>query len=50
LLPAYSNRGNAYYDKGDYQRTRADWEQALRINPNNANAKENIEKLRKEGR
>jgi tetratricopeptide (TPR) repeat protein len=46
---AYSNRGNAYYGKGDYQRTRADWEQALRLDPNNATARSNLELLRQQG-
>jgi tetratricopeptide (TPR) repeat protein len=34
----YTNRGNAYYFKGDYDRAIADYEAALRIDPNDANA------------
>jgi tetratricopeptide (TPR) repeat protein len=31
---AYSNRGRAYYNKGDYDRAFADYTQALRVDPN----------------
>jgi tetratricopeptide (TPR) repeat protein len=47
---AYNNRGIAYKGKGDYNRARADWEQALRLDPDHTKARENLEKLRKEGR
>ncbi|MDR2493722.1 MAG: tetratricopeptide repeat protein [Spirochaetaceae bacterium] len=33
---AYNNRGDAYYNKGEYDRAVADYTEALRINPNNA--------------
>jgi tetratricopeptide (TPR) repeat protein len=39
-----------YYNKGDYQRARADWNRALQLDPNNTYSKANLEKLRKEGR
>jgi tetratricopeptide (TPR) repeat protein len=31
---AYNNRGNAYSDKGDYDRAIADYTQAIRLAPN----------------
>jgi Flp pilus assembly protein TadD len=37
------------HDKGDYQRARADWGQALRLDPNNATARSNLELLRQQG-
>ena len=38
-----NNQGNAYYDKGDYNRAIADFEAALRINPQYQAAKESLE-------
>jgi lipoprotein NlpI len=35
---AYHNRGNAYQDKGDYARAIADYETAIRLKPDYANA------------
>jgi Flp pilus assembly protein TadD len=35
--------------KEDYSNARADWEQALRLDPNNVDARNNLEVLRKEG-
>jgi tetratricopeptide (TPR) repeat protein len=43
---AYYNRGITYYDKKDYARAHADWEKALQLNPNDANARNNLEVLR----
>ena len=31
---AYDNRGNSYYEKKDYDRAIADYDQAIAINPN----------------
>jgi tetratricopeptide (TPR) repeat protein len=45
----YYNRGLAYAEKGDLVRARADWEKALRIDPNNAGARNNLERLRRMG-
>jgi tetratricopeptide (TPR) repeat protein len=44
---AYLDRGVAYGGKGDYDRAIADFEAALRINPNDANAKNNLEIARR---
>ena len=33
---AYNNRGNAYFNKGDYDRAIADYTQAIRLDPNDA--------------
>jgi tetratricopeptide (TPR) repeat protein len=37
----HTKRGDAYYNKGEYDRAIADYDQALRFNPNNANARNN---------
>ena len=42
----YNNRGLAYMGKGDFSRAISDFEEALRINPNNDNAKSNLETAR----
>jgi cytochrome c-type biogenesis protein CcmH/NrfG len=34
---------------GDYARARADWEKALLFDPNDANARRNLERLRSMG-
>ena len=39
----FNSRGNAYSRKGDLNQAIADWERALRIDPNLAEAKRNIE-------
>ncbi|MDR0601039.1 MAG: tetratricopeptide repeat protein, partial [Treponema sp.] len=44
-VQAYNNRGHAYYAKKDYARARADWEEALRLEPGNADARDNLEML-----
>jgi tetratricopeptide (TPR) repeat protein len=44
---AYTNRGNAYYFKGNYDRAIEDYTAALRINPNYANARHNLEVARR---
>ena len=36
MATAYKNRGNAYDDKGEYDRALEDYEQALAINPQDA--------------
>jgi tetratricopeptide (TPR) repeat protein len=41
LATAFFNRGAAYDAKGDYQRAIADYDQALRIDPNMKKAAEN---------
>ena len=38
----YNNRGNAYYAKEEYARAIADYEQALKIDPGNSYAKQNL--------
>jgi len=45
---ALYNRGLAYATKGDLDKALADWEEVLRINPNNTDAKRNIERARQE--
>jgi tetratricopeptide (TPR) repeat protein len=40
---AYNNRGWAYYMKGDWDQAIADFETALRLDPNNAFIKRNLE-------
>ncbi|MDR1074069.1 MAG: tetratricopeptide repeat protein, partial [Treponema sp.] len=49
LASAYLNRGFAYVMKGDYTRARADWEKTLQLNPADANARNNLEVLRRQG-
>ena len=44
----YLNRGKAYYEKKEYDKAIADFEAALRINPNLTSAKEMIERIKKE--
>jgi tetratricopeptide (TPR) repeat protein len=44
---AYNNRGISYYNKRDYNRAIADYETALRIDPNYTNAKNNLENARR---
>jgi membrane protease YdiL (CAAX protease family) len=41
---AYNNRGRAHYRKGNYDKAIADYEEALKINPNDADAKQGLEK------
>jgi tetratricopeptide (TPR) repeat protein len=41
LATAYFNRGAVYDTKGEYQRAIADYDQALRIDPNMTKAAEN---------
>ena len=38
LATAFDNRGVAYRLKGDYERALQDYDQATRLNPDNANA------------
>jgi hypothetical protein len=35
--------------KEDYRRARTDWEQALRLNPSHASARNSLELLRRQG-
>jgi tetratricopeptide (TPR) repeat protein len=46
---AYASRGLVYYNKKDYACARADYEKALRYDPNYANARNNLEALRRQG-
>jgi tetratricopeptide (TPR) repeat protein len=41
LATAFDNRGVAYRQKGEYDRALLDYEQAIRLNPSNANAYNN---------
>jgi tetratricopeptide (TPR) repeat protein len=43
---AYSRRARAYTDKEDYIHAGADWERVLWINPDNIDARDNLEALR----
>ncbi|MDR1058880.1 MAG: tetratricopeptide repeat protein [Treponema sp.] len=38
-----------YYLQGDYRRARADWEQVLRINPDDTDTRDVLEMLQWEG-
>ena len=40
---AFYNRGNAYRNKNEYDRAIADYNQALLINPNYTNARNDLE-------
>lgn len=40
---AYKNRGNAYMNKGDIQRAIADYNEAIRINPNYTDVQRNLQ-------
>jgi Flp pilus assembly protein TadD len=46
---AYICRGLAYADRGDYDRAIADYSQAIKLDPNYALARNNLEVLRKQG-
>jgi tetratricopeptide (TPR) repeat protein len=46
---AYIHRGFAYVMKEDYTRARADWEKALQLDPNDAQARKGIEALQRMG-
>jgi tetratricopeptide (TPR) repeat protein len=50
MIAAYHSRGVVYANKKDYKRARADFEQALQLDPDNAIARNNLERLKKEGR
>ncbi|MDR3342925.1 MAG: tetratricopeptide repeat protein [Treponema sp.] len=45
----YNNRGAAYAGKGNNDRAIVDLNQALRLNSNFAEARNNLEELRKQG-
>jgi tetratricopeptide (TPR) repeat protein len=50
-VAAYINRGVVYDKKSDYDRAIADYNQAIRIDPNNTVARQNLEIARqKRGR
>jgi tetratricopeptide (TPR) repeat protein len=46
----YMRRAGTYFDMGDYDRAIADFEAALRIDPNNIENKNNLERARRRGR
>jgi tetratricopeptide (TPR) repeat protein len=41
LATTFYNRGTAYYDKADYERAIADYDEVIRLDPNNTNALNN---------
>jgi tetratricopeptide (TPR) repeat protein len=41
LVEAFSNRGNAFFGKGDYRRAVQDYSQVINLDPNNATAFDN---------
>jgi tetratricopeptide (TPR) repeat protein len=41
LVKAFSNRGNAFFGKGDYRRAIQDYSQVINLDPNNATAFDN---------
>jgi tetratricopeptide (TPR) repeat protein len=43
-VDAYVNRGNAYYAKGDKKRAYMEWSKALQLDPNNATARDYLER------
>jgi tetratricopeptide (TPR) repeat protein len=45
-ISAYIIRGNAYVRSGNFDRAIADWEAVLRINPENTDARQNIDLAR----
>jgi tetratricopeptide (TPR) repeat protein len=47
-VDAYYTRGLAYYAKGNYDRAIADWEEVLRVDPNDSDARKNIELARQQ--
>ena len=44
---AYVNRGNEFYDQGDYEAAISDYDGAIRINPEYATARTNRENAQK---
>jgi tetratricopeptide (TPR) repeat protein len=46
----YNGRGIAYYRKGEYDRAIADFTEALRIDPNYTQAKDNLEAAKRRGK
>ena len=46
LASCYTNRGYAYDNKGDYDRAIADFTQAIRLDPNDADARRGLEEAR----
>ncbi|MDR2158913.1 MAG: tetratricopeptide repeat protein [Treponema sp.] len=50
ILSTGGTRRSACYEKGDYARARADWEQALQLDPSDPDARQNLEILRQQGR
>jgi tetratricopeptide (TPR) repeat protein len=47
VVGAYSNRGENYRRKGDYDRAIPDFDQALKLDPSLAKAREGIERLQR---
>jgi Flp pilus assembly protein TadD len=45
----YNDRGIAYANKEDYAHARADWIEALRLNPDDTQARINLERLQRIG-
>lgn len=48
LANAYDSRGEAYFDKKDYQASRTDYKKVLELEPTNQNAEEMLSKIEKE--
>ncbi|MGU9938554.1 tetratricopeptide repeat protein [Empedobacter brevis] len=45
LANAYDSRGEAYFDKKDYQASKADYQKVVELEPSNQNAKEMLLKI-----
>ena len=44
---SYADSGHAAFDRGDYDRAIADYTQGIRLDPNNADIRQNLEDARR---